>query len=370
MSLKVGHLLGFMIEIHYSWMFIFLLVALSLATETMPHRYPGLSQTGYWAVGFIASALLFASVLFHELSHSVVARKYGLAISKITLFFFGGISEITEEPESPSVEFKMAVAGPTSSLLLASTFALLKPIMNTFLRSSEITAIIDYGIQINFLLGLFNLLPAYPMDGGRILRAIIWKLKDNVVAATKIASRIGVGFAYVMILAGAVASLFRIWEGLWYVLIGLFLKSGAQSSLAQTLISKALVGTIVSDLMTKDVVTVPPDLLLNEFADLLLRHKHGGYPVLDEGRLVGLVTMEDLRRVQKNQWSEKKIENVMTPVEKLVTLRPDQDASEALLKMAKYGVGRLLVMDKDILLGIITRSDIMRTVQTRIQLGL
>jgi len=336
----------------------------------MPHHYPGLSEIGYWIVGFLASALLFASVLFHELTHSIVARRYGIAISKITLFFFGGVSEVTEEPESPASEFGMAAAGPSASLLLSGLFALVKLGVETVTESPEVIAILDYGAQINLLLGIINLLPAFPMDGGRILRAAVWRLKNDIIAATKVASKIGVGFAYLMIVGGFVGFLFGSWEGLWYVLIGFFLRSGAQSSLTQTMISKALAGTRISDLMTRDVVTVDPSLSLSSFVELLLRQKHGGYPVLKDGNLVGLVTMEDVRRIERERWATTTVADVMTPVEKLVMLRPDYDASEALMKMAKYRVGRLLVMDEGVLLGIVTRSDIMRTVETKIHLGI
>ncbi|MFH0848201.1 MAG: site-2 protease family protein [archaeon] len=370
MSLRIARFSGIDIEVHYSWMVVFFLIAVSLATGAMPHRYPGLSQAGYWTVGFLASALLFASVLLHEMSHSLVGKKSGLAISKITLFFFGGISEIAEEPKSPGIEFGMAAAGPAMSFLLASLFTVIKTVTNLIPKFLEITAIVEYGAQINLLLGVFNLLPAYPMDGGRILKAAIWRLKNDVVVATKVASSIGMGFSYLMIVGGFVGVLFGLWEGLWYVLIGFFLRSGAQSSLTQTLIGKALVGTTVSSLMTREVVTVNPELTLSEFVEIVLRHKHGGYPVLEKGTLVGLMTMEDLRRVNREKWSETRVGDVMTPVERLVMVRPDHDASEALVKMARYDIGRLLVMQEGVLLGIVTRSDIMHTIQTKTQLGL
>ena len=372
MSFRIAHLAGFQISIHYSWLFIFMLILLILATGYMPHNYPGLSTTAYWLVGLIATALLFASVLFHELCHSIVARNYGLPITRITLFFFGGVSEMAEEPQDPKVELKMAAAGPVSSIFLAVVFGLATYASSNLKMLPAVFAPLNYGFLINLFLAGFNLLPGFPMDGGRILRAAIWVWRKDIVKATRIATTIGVGLAYLMVGGGLILAFIGLWvNGLWLVFIGLFLKSGAESSLRHTIINKALLGIAIEDIMTKDVKTVRPDITLEEFiGEYLLRFRHEVYPVSTNGKVLGLVSVQDAKQIPKDRWSTTYVKDIMKPNEKIVTVQPNQEAIEALMKMSKHDVGQVLVVAQGNLMGIVTHSDIFHVVKARTELNL
>jgi Zn-dependent protease/predicted transcriptional regulator len=338
----------------------------------MPLNYPGLSTLAYWAIGLIATILLFASVIFHELCHSIVARNYGLPIARITLFFFGGVSEMTEEPQDPRVELKMAAAGPAASILLGIIFGLGFYAGSLLKLPPEILAPLDYGFWINIFLAGFNLLPGFPMDGGRILRGALWLWRKDVVSATKTATRIGVGIAYLMIGVGFILAFMGSWvNGLWLVFIGLFLKSGAESSLRHTIINKALLHVAVRDIMTKDVKTVRPDITVDEFIrDYLLQFRHEVYPVLTDGQILGLVSIQDAKQILREGWNATHMKDIMKPTEKIVTVRPDQDAIEVMMKMSRYDVGQVLVVASGKLLGIVTHSDILQVVRARTELNL
>ena len=372
MSFRVGRLAGFQIAIHYSWLLIFGLILLILSTGYMPLNYPGLSTIAYWIIGLIATVLLFASVLFHELCHSIVARRYGLPITRITLFFFGGVSEMAEEPQDPRVELKMAAAGPASSILLAVAFGLAAFVGSNTRMPSEVVAPLEYGFWINAFLAGFNLLPGFPMDGGRILRSAIWIWKRDIVRATRTATSIGVGLAYLMIAGGFILSFAGLWaNGLWLVFIGLFIKSGAESSLKHTIINKALLGIAIGNIMTTDIKTVQPDTTVEEFiAEYLLKYRHEVYPVVSDGQILGLASIQDAKQIPKPQWSATAVKSIMRPTEKIVMARPDQEAVEALIKMSKYDVGQVLVVSEGKLLGIVTHSDIFQVVKARTELSL
>jgi len=338
----------------------------------MPLNYPGLSTAAYWIIGLIATVLLFASVIFHELCHSIVARSYGLPITRITLFFFGGVSEMAEEPQDPKVEFKMAVAGPASSILLAVAFGLALLISLNAHMPSVVRAPLEYGFWINLFLAGFNLLPGFPMDGGRVLRSAIWIWKKDIVKATRTATTIGVGLAYLMIAGGFLISLMGLWaNGLWLIFIGLFIKSGAESSLRHTIINKALLGIAIGDIMTTDVKTVQPDITVEEFiSEYLLKFRHEVYPVVSGNQILGLISIQDAKQISKSQWNTSTIKSIMKPTEKIVMVRPDQEAVEALIKMSKYDVGQILVVSEGKLMGIVTHSDIFQVVKARTELSL
>ncbi len=372
LSFRIGRLAGFQITIHYSWLFIFVLILLVLSIGYMPLNYPGLSTLSYWAIGLIATVLLFGSVLFHELCHSIVARKYGMAITRITLFFFGGVSEMTEEPQDPKAELKMAAAGPASSILLAIIFGIALFVSSILRMPAEVRAPLDYGFWINLLLAGFNLIPGFPMDGGRILRAAIWVWRNDLVRATRIATSVGVGLAYLMITGGVLFAFIGSWvRGLWLVFIGLFLKNGAESSLRHTVINKALLGIEVEDIMTKDVKTVTPETTVEQFvSEYLLRFRHEVYPVLADGQILGLASIQDAKQLPKDRWKTAYVKDIMRPLEKMVMVRPNQEAVEALLKMSKYDVGQVLVVAEGNLLGIVTHSDILHVVKARTELNL
>lgn len=363
---------GFQIAVHYSWIFIFFLILLVLSTGYMPLNYPGLSSIEYWIIGLIATILLFGSVLFHELCHSIVARKYGLVIARITLFFFGGVSEMTEEPQDPRVELKMATAGPASSIFLGAAFGLAAYGSSILHLPPEIRAPLDYGFWINIFLAGFNLLPGFPMDGGRILRSAVWLRKHDIVKATRIATNIGIGISYLMIGGGLVLALMGLWaNGLWLVFVGLFIKNGAESSLRQTIINKSLLNISIGDIMTRNVKAVTPDMTIEEFiTEYLLQFRHEVYPVLSNGNILGLMSIQDAKQIPREQWKTTYVKDIMRPNEKIVMVRPDREAIEAFMKMSRYDVGQVLVVAEGRLLGILTHSDIFQVVKTRTELNL
>ncbi len=367
MSIKIGSLLGIPIRLHYTLILAVLLIAWTVSFSLSPP----FSSLEAWTIGVVGAIALFASVLIHELAHSYVAIKNGLPVKRIVLFIFGGVSEIEEEPKSAGVELKMALVGPASSLVIGSVIILVWYASTQLDLSPLIIAPLQYVGLINLLLGGFNLIPAFPTDGGRVLRAVLWKGKKNLVQATKTATSIGVAFSY-LFMAGGLALIFLglLINGLWFILIGWFLKNGAESSLRQTMVSEALAGVAVSDIMTRDVHTVEPDVPLKDLVeDYFSEYKHGGFPVAENSTLLGLVTIEDVKKIPKEKWPETKTAEAMTPCEKLTCLKAADSALEAFVRMSKQEIGRLPVREDGKLVGIISRSDILRAIKVRTELA-
>jgi len=369
MSFNVVRIFGITIRIHYSLLLIFLLITWSLALGYMPQQFPGLSEMSYWIIGILSGLILIISVVIHELCHSIVANKLGLPIKRITLFFLGGAAEMTEEPESPDVEFKMAVVGPLSSFAIAIFLGGLWYIFKTMNSMTELIAITQYGATINIMLGGFNLLPAFPLDGGRVFRSILWKQKGSLIKATKMASKVGIGLSYAMMFGGFVIMIFGgFFSGLWIIIIGSFIKSSAEEGLSQTIISQVLAGTTIKEIMSKDVVTVEASLSLDDLAkEYFLLHKFAGYPVLKDGVAVGLVTMDDVKDVSRVHWKETIVRDVMKPIDKLVVVDPETPASDAMYKMSTRGVGRILVMKDNELIGIVSQRDLTHLIKAKVE---
>ena len=338
----------------------------------MPHEYPGLGVVTYWAIGIVSAVILFVSILIHELSHSYIAIKNGLPIARITLFFFGGVSEITEEPQEPGLEVRMAAAGPLMSFLIAGVLGACWYIGELVKAPVPVIATLGYAALINGLLGAFNLLPAFPLDGGRVFRGSIWKHSNNLVAATRTATRVSEGFSLLMMFGGFVLIIFGDFiDGIWIVVLGWFIKSGAETSLKQTLVGEALTGVSVADIMTKNVLTVPPEITVQQLvSDYFLVHHHGGYPVVKDGQVLGLVTLQCVRNVPKEKREYETVQQAMIPCERAVVVKPIMSALDAMQNMARNKVGRVLVVDDGSLVGIATREDIVRTIQTRQDLEL
>ncbi|MFW6117579.1 MAG: site-2 protease family protein [Thermoproteota archaeon] len=371
MSLKIGSLLGIPVKIHYTLILAFLLISWSLAESYMPAEYPELPVTQYWIIGVIGAIGLFVSVLVHELSHSYVAQKNGLPVRRIMLFIFGGVSETEGEAEDPGLEFKMAIVGPASSILIGIVTGVIWYALISLQSHPVVLAPLEYWSYINLLLGGFNLLPAFPLDGGRVLRATLWKWKYDFMEATKIATKVGIGFSYLFMLGGfAVIFLGSLTTGLWFVFIGWFLKNGAESNLRRTKISNALSGVEVRDIMTREVRTVEPDLSVQDLVEkYFARYKHGGYPVTKGSEVLGLVTVEDVRSVPQEKRRDTTIGEVMTPCEELVCLKPEEQALDAFMKISQKNIGRLPVLEQDKLAGIVTRSDILHSIKIRTEIN-
>ncbi len=377
MSLNIGRIIGIPVRIHYTLWLVLLLIAWSLAEGYMPQHYPGLGATTYWAIGIVSAVVLFVSVFLHELSHSYIAKKNGLPIKRITLFFFGGVSEMSEEPKDPALEVRMAAAGPLTSFLIAIVlggFWYLTVLVGgpTPGGLTPIIATLYYAALLNGVLGAFNLIPAFPLDGGRVLRGSLWSRSKNLLSATTNATRVSEAISLLMMAVGLFFVVFGDFiNGLWIIFLGWFIRSGAETSLRQTRLTESLAGVIVGDIMTRELLSVSPDASVQQLvSDYFLVHPHGGYPVISDGKLLGVVTMSSVRSIPREKREVERVSQAMVPYERTITVSPTTSAIDALQMMAKNGVGRLVVMDGDRIAGMVTRGDLMKTMKARQELGL
>jgi Zn-dependent protease/predicted transcriptional regulator len=377
-SLTIGRIIGIPVRIHYTLWLVLLLIAWSLAEGYMPQHYPGLGPTTYWAIGIVSAIILFVSVFLHELSHSYIAKKNGLPIARITLFFFGGVSEMSAEPKDAALEVRMAAAGPLTSFLIAiilGAFWYLTVLVSgptPTIATTAIIATLYYAALLNGVLGAFNLIPAFPLDGGRVLRGSLWGRSKNLLGATANATRVSEVISLVMMAVGLFFVVFGDFvNGLWIIFLGWFIRSGAETSLRQTRLTESLAGVRVGDIMTRELLSVLPDASVQQLvSDYFLVHPHGGYPVISNGKLLGVVTMSSVRSIPREKREVERVSEAMVPYERTVTVSPTTLAIDALQLMAKNGVGRLVVMDGDRIAGMVTRGDLMKTMKARQDLGL
>lgn len=359
-SLKVAKIMGIPIRVHFSWLIIFGLITWSLSTFYFPKAAPQLPATSYWISGTIAAFLLFVSVAFHELSHSFVALKYKLPIISITLFIFGGVAQMKGEPAHPKAEFRIAIAGPLSSFVLSLIFFIIY-----YLVTSEVVkALFLYLAELNLILGVFNLIPGFPMDGGRVVRAFIWKKTNDFFYATRRASSYGQRIALFFIIFGLISLFTGFSGGLWLMLIGWFLYTAAQASYQQVSLQETLSGVKVKDIMVKDIVAVSPDMTIDTAVnEYFLRYGYGGFPVMDNSRFLGMLTLKEIRNVPKERWKNLTISEVFIPYDKRWEVSGDEDAMKALELMISEDTGRLIVTEKGNVIGLITRNGIAKYVQ-------
>jgi len=365
-GIRIGEVFGIPIYLHPSWFIIFLLITLSLRTQ-FTSEHPAWTPPQRWALGIITSVLFFASIIFHELSHSVVALRYKIPVNSITLFVFGGVSRIERDASNARQEFNIAIAGPLSSLFLAGCFWL----VSHYLHGNEMIASASSLLWwINLLLAIFNLVPGFPLDGGRILRGITWGITGDFDKATRIASNVGRVFAYFMILAGVWRALNGNWVGgLWTAFIGWFLLSAAQESIAQVTIRNTFTGVRAEDIMTRDIPTVPRDISLEEYLQEVLRTGRRCHIVTGAGRPVGLVTLHAVRNVPRDEWGVTSIQAAMLPLDKLHSASPDEPALGVLERMQSEDINQMPVISDGQIVGMIGRDTILRALQTRLQVG-
>ena len=369
-SLRIGKIFGIDIYIHISWVIILVLLTWSLAVGWFPVLYHGFSAVTYWVLGFIAAVLLFVSVLLHELAHSFVARARGLPVKNITLYIFGGVSNIEKEPGSPGIEFQIAVVGPLTSLLIGVLAFVLFFLLGQY--SPALGAILWYLGLANILLGIFNLIPGFPLDGGRVLRSIVWKIDGNLRRATRIVTVVGQIIAYLFILVG-------IWlffvgyfiDGLWLGFIGWFLLSSAQSANSEVMLQSVFRGVIVSEVMNTAPTTVPANISLQKLVDeyflpLGLRSAF----VIQGDRLAGLITLSDIRHVPREEWGQTPVGLAMIPRDRLHIVSPQQSLNDVLPLMAGRDVNQLPVVQDERLVGVLSRDAIVRYLEIRRNLGL
>jgi len=368
--IKIFSLLGFEVRVDLSWLVLAVLVTWSLAKGVFPDYFENLPEQTYWLMGAAGALGLFLSIIFHELSHSLIARRFGIPMKGITLFIFGGVAEMTEEAPSAKAEFWMALIGPASSLLLSAVFFVISRYGEGAGWPVPAVGILAYLAWINIALAVFNLVPAFPLDGGRILRAVLWGLKNNLQWATRVTSKLGSGFGILLIIFG----LYFIIQGqfiggIWWFLIGMFVRSAAQMSYQQLLTRKALEGEMVRRFMVTDPVTVPPTISLHQLVDhYIYRHHFKMYPIVEGGKLTGYVTLRQLKEVPHDQWDRVMVREVAQPCSPAMTVPPDTDALQALSIMNRTGSSRLMVVEDDRLVGIIALKDLLQFLSLKLAL--
>jgi Zn-dependent protease len=363
-------LLGFEVKLDSSWIVLAVLITWSLAKGIFPAYYEDMPAANYWAMGVAGALGLFLSIIFHELSHSLVARRFGIPMKGITLFIFGGVAEMSEEPPSAKAEFLTAIIGPVASLVIAAAFHGLLHAGESAGWPAAINGVLFYLAWVNVILALFNLLPAFPLDGGRVLRSALWLWKKDLRWATMISSRVGSAFGVAFIALG-------LWEiiegnfigGLWQAMIGMFLRGAARSSYQNVLTRTVLSGLKVRRFMTPDPVSIPPDITLQAFVeDYLYRTHHQIYPVVRGGDLAGCLKVRSLRDVPRGEWPRRTVEELAAGCDDATVIGPDTDAVAALGVMNETGNSRLLVVENGRLMGIVTLKDLMEVLALRMEM--
>lgn len=358
-SFQIGKLFGISIRIHYSWFIVFALVAGSLGFSYFPDVYPGWSSVKYWLMGIIAALTFFSSVLAHELAHSLVSKSRGVPVHSITLFIFGGVARLSDEPKSPGSEFWMAVAGPATSIGLGIVFG----VVYLATRKTMITfsALAGLLLGFNVFVAAFNLVPGFPLDGGRILRSIIWKITGNLRKSTRIASVMGRIIAYLLILLGAARIISGDWfYGMWTAFIGWFLRNAALSGYRQLALREMLQGVKASEIMISDCQELPGDLTIQELLNNYVPNIHRCFPVMDNGHVIGIITMQSVREIPREQWETTRVAEVMISFAEVKTVHPDDDLYTVMRQMAEEDVNQLPVVEDGQFMGIIERGDLIK----------
>jgi Zn-dependent protease/predicted transcriptional regulator len=368
--IRLFKLLGFAVHIDMSWLVLALLITWSLARGYFPNQYEKLSSATYWFMGGVGALGMFASIVFHELCHSLVARRFGLPMKGITLFIFGGVAEMDDEPPSPKAEFFMAVAGPASSILLGLFGYAVTAAGKTWL-SVPVAGVLEYLTVINFVLAAFNLVPAFPLDGGRVLRSALWQWKKNFRWATRIASKAGSFFGTVLIFLGILNVLRgNVIGGIWQLMIGLFLGNAARMSYQQVMMRRALEGGTVRQFMNTEPVIAPGSIALKDLVEnYMYRYHFKIFPVVEGGSLLGCITTRMVKEVPQEEWGRRTVAEVASQCSPENTIGPDEDAIKALGVMSRTGNSRLMVVENGRLAGIITLKDIMGLLSVKLDLG-
>jgi Zn-dependent protease/CBS domain-containing protein len=365
-SISLVKIAGIEIRLDYSWFLIFLLILVSLSAGYLPSEHPGEATAHYWIAGAAATLFFFLSILAHELSHALVARLLGIRVPAITLFLFGGVSHMEHEATRPATEFRVAAVGPLTSLALAGLFWSAGRALPAGVPTLA-AAVVSYLAWVNAALAVFNLLPGYPLDGGRILRAVAWWRTGSLRRATRVAADAGKGLAVGLMLLGAV-QIFSgaLLGGLWLVFIGMFLRRMAEASYQSLVITQTLEDVRTGQVAIADLVSVPPELSIRQLVDdYLLAHGYRAYPVVEAGRPLGLISIDDLKDVPPEKREETTVRERMHPLDDALRVSSDLPLAEALVRLAATPGGRLLVMRGDELVGMLTKSGLARAIEIR-----
>src|SRR2546427_4437447 len=362
--MRVLTIRGLPINVHVSWLVIYGLITWTLATGYFPRTLPDLPAAAHWANGLLAAFLLFVSVLLHELSHSFVAMAHGLSVRGITLHVFGGVSHLEDEAPSPRAEFLIAVVGPVTSFAIAAVLWAISAA--GFVQPVWAHAVVTYVVVVNVAVGIFNLVPGFPLDGGRLLRAALWKWKGTLGQATYIASRVGVGFAFALmalgvwqILGGAVLG------GFWFIVIGMFLRGAADASYSQMALREALARLPVRDIMTREVITVRPEATVGELADAFWAHHVTSFPVVDGSTVRGIASLQQVHEVPPEQRTQRRVSELMRLLTDELVVGPDDSVFDALDKATRNQLGRLAVLKDSRLVGYLSLKDITHVLALR-----
>jgi Zn-dependent protease/predicted transcriptional regulator len=368
--LTIFKLFGFEVRIDLSWFILAVLITWSLAVGLFPLYLKNLSQSTYWWMGVAGAAGLFVSIIFHELWHSLIARRYGLPMKGITLFIFGGVAEMEDEPPSPRAEFLMAIAGPISSILLGVVFYGIRAAARAAGWPAAVNGVFGYLAWINLILAGFNLLPAFPLDGGRVLRSVLWNWRGELRWATRIASQIGSGFGIVLIILGVLNVLrANFVGGIWMFMIGMFLRNASQLSYRQVLLRNALEGDHVRRFMEVNSVTVPASVSIAQLVeDYIYKYHFKMLPVVDGERLLGCIGTRQVQTIPRNEWGEHRVGELVRACSSENTIAPDADAIRALSVMQRTGNSRLMVVERDRLVGIIALKDMLQFLALKLDL--
>jgi Zn-dependent protease/CBS domain-containing protein len=369
-SFKIGKIAGIEIGVHWSWLFIFALITWSFASGILQEFFPDWSDAQRWSVGVIVAIIFFASILLHELSHSLVAKARGIPVKGITLFVFGGVSNLGREAQSAGEEFWIAIVGPLTSLAIGGAFTLLWAAL--LIPAPDAAAIAAYLAAVNAIIAAFNMLPGFPLDGGRVFRSIVWARNRNLLRATRTAARVGEYVAYLLMAAGALQILFGMFVGgVWMIFIAIFLRNASSGSYEQLLLEMALQGVSAGELARSDYDLVSPELTVAQLVDEhMLAGRGRCYPVMAGENLLGLITLTDVRRLEREKWPETSVFRAMTPFERLRTVAPQESAARVLQMMGESDLNQVPVVDGRRLAGIVTRGDILRLIQVRQAVGL
>ncbi len=369
-QIKLFKLLGFEVRIDWSWIIIAILVVWSLSTSYFPAYYGNLTVQTYWLMGIAGALGLFLSIVIHEFCHSIVARGYGLPMKGITLFLFGGVAEMGDEPVSAKVEFMMAFVGPLSSILVGLICYGLYTFGTNYSWPEPLLGVLGYLAFINWMLAGFNLLPAFPLDGGRVLRSILWAAKHNLRWATRVSSAVGAGFGFILMGLGVLRFMTgNVISAIWWFMIGMFLRNAAIMSYQQLVVRRALEGEKVSRFMSKDAVSVAPTLTVEEMInDYLYKYDYKMFPIVDKGRLAGCITTKEVKEVPQSEWAKRRVADIASECSPANTIAPDADATKALMVMNQAGLSRLLVVEDSRLKGVITLKDMLRFLATKVEL--
>jgi Zn-dependent protease len=369
--IRLFSLFGFQVWIDASWLLLGALVAWTLAVGVFPAQIPGLPDSTYWWMAIAATIGLLFSIVFHETAHSLVARRYGVEIRGIMLFIFGGVAEMQGEPREARGEFLMALAGPVASFLLAAALFALYGAMTRLHELPTIAAVVWYLGFLNGMLATFNLIPAFPLDGGRMLRAALWGWRGDVAWATRIAAGAGDIFGILLIVLGVVAVLRGDFiGGMWQFLIGLFLRAAAGAGYRQTMAQQLLAGVTVAEVMTPDPVSVPPDLSVADFVEgYVYRFHHREFPVTRSGMLIGRIGTQEAAALDRGRWAATAVAAVASPCTKADTIAPEAAALEAMTRMSGCGRSRLFVVRDGRLIGVVSQRDLIELLSLKLELA-